>query len=158
MLASKHSLSSGTFFFLDNSVDNNVDNSEGNSVDNGVDNGVDNSVDNGVDNSVDNSVDNGVDNSVDNSVDSGVDNSLEQGCPTRGPIGMLVRPFLLLSSLTPFFKGGEIFLGRENFSMEVNFVEMSEKFREIGFWQVSRGKYEVLKKKSSKKFKENEVK
>ena len=60
---------------------------------------------------------------------------LEQGCPTRGPraacgpLGKLVRPFLLLSSLTPFFKGGKILLRRENFSMEVNFVEMSEKFR-----------------------------
>ena len=60
--------------------------------------------------------------------------SLEQGCPTRGPtaacgpLGKLVRPFLPLSSLTPFFKGGEIFLGRENFSRKVNFVEMSEEF------------------------------
>ena len=57
------------------------------------------------------------------------------GCPTRGhraacgPLGRLVRPFLLLSTLTPFFKGRKIFLGREHFSREVNFVEMSEKFR-----------------------------
>ena len=55
--------------------------------------------------------------------------SLYQGCPARGPraacgpLGKLVRPFLLLSSLTPFFKGEKI-----NFSREVNFVKMSEKF------------------------------
>ena len=59
---------------------------------------------------------------------------LDQGCPTRGPLGKLVRPFLLLSSLTPLLRVGKFF-------REVNFVEMSEKFRGggvwgIGFWQV----------------------
>ena len=54
------------------------------------------------------------------------------GVPNTRPygrmLGELARPFLLLSSLTPFFKGGKICLGKENFSREVDFVEMSQKF------------------------------
>ena len=30
---------------------------------------------------------------------------LNQGCPTRGPLDKLVRPFLLLPGFTPFLRG-----------------------------------------------------
>ena len=64
---------------------------------------------------------------------TGIENGLDRGCPTRGPratcgpLDNLAQPFLLLSSFTCFFKGGRIFLGRENFSREANPIERAEK-------------------------------
>ena len=53
---------------------------------------------------------------------------LVQGCPTRGPraacspLGKPVRPFLILSSFTPFFKGKKFILGRNILSKYGNLV------------------------------------
>ena len=60
---------------------------------------------------------------------------LDQECPTRGPLDDLVRPFSPLSSLTPFLKGGKIFLGKENFSREANSVERVGKILGGQAWQ-----------------------
>ena len=59
---------------------------------------------------------------------------LDQGCPTRGPLDKLVRPFLLLSSFIPFIKGKKTILPGKNLTKEVNLVEMAKKFLgSIGF-------------------------
>ena len=51
---------------------------------------------------------------------------LGKGCPTRGPLDKLVRPFSLLSSFTLFY-GQKKFLRRKNISGEADLVERGRK-------------------------------
>ena len=76
---------------------------------------------------------------------------LGQGCPTRGPLDKLVRPFLLLSSFTLFLWAKKIF-EKEKYFGEADLAERGRK--NIGREKIlagMAGKNEVLEKKVIKK-------